>query len=354
MGNLAVIEIPTPKAADRLLHIDNVPIVVEENALFIEAETLRDKLLAEGKEVRIKISSVEEHATAMKLRQVLKRYHEYVEDTTEPVKVEFNNGKQKVMDAIHKLIDNTVALDKDLARSTGAYEVWQAEQLRLEQERREREAELERQAKQRAVDLQVLQKEIELAQQSADEANGRGQLETKNEIDAGIRRMVNALKNAATAALIANPIQEATSIKQCVALAIQHEQARIAAAAAKAEGDKKAARDILKAAAKLEAPEVEEIYVPQVQAAPVVVRQPASYHAPGSHVGQIWRVKRIDIGGGKEKTVGIVDPGRVCREHPELCSPNESKLNDLCRRIKTKPDIPGVIFELDVRTKGVR
>ena len=55
MENLALIQIPAIKPTDRLLDIANVPIIVEENALFVQARELRDTLIQEAEKFRFKI-----------------------------------------------------------------------------------------------------------------------------------------------------------------------------------------------------------------------------------------------------------------------------------------------------------
>ena len=352
MGNLAVIEIPTRSL--KLLEVSNVPIIIEENEQFLKVIDLRDRLLEQGEKVRNKISSDDEFNFAGKFISDLKKFLKFADDGTDSANDDINEAKKLIMASKHKLKDEIELMARDIARNHGVYKLRRDAENAAEQERLEREAEKKRREEQRVVEFQVLQTELDAAQKTADEANGRNQAETKSEIQRGIKRLVDALKSPATMALITNPAEEAYAVRQLVGLAIQHEQGRIAAAQAVADGNKKAAAAILKASAKLEAPEVEEVYVPRVQAAPVIARKPELFHAAGSSVGQQWRVKRVEVGGGKEKTVGIVDPNRVCREHPELCEPSESKLNDLAKRLKSKPDIPGVIWELDVRTKGVR
>ena len=351
MENLALIQIPAIKPTDRLLDIANVPIIVEENALFVQARELRDTLIQEAEKFRFKIESDKDYNRVTQILPLLPRFKKYVDDTTDPVKKDLNDGKQKVMDAIHTLCDPIDQLNLELKRAHGNYKNWRDEQVRLENEKLQREAERERQRLQRLADLETLQSEIRIAQSSADEGNGRGQTETANEINVNLEHIIAAL---AVPDSIKNPLETCTRVRQIVALALQHEDARIAAAKAKAEGDKKAAAAILKASAKLEAPEVEEVQQTRVEVTPAIQRGPDLVHARGSSIGQVWRVKRQDIGGGKQKTVGIIDPQRVARDHPEFCLPDEGLLNEYARRCKEMPIVPGVIFELEIKTKGVR
>ena len=340
MGLLLNNQVPT--GSGELIHVETLPLKVETNPAFEEAKQLLEQMVASAGSLANSITNDADYNRAMKMMQGLKIFIKNVDEGIDPVKRRINDAKDRLMALAHELDVPAKNLQTALAKETGRYSLWKQEQVRLENERLERIAEQERQRKQREADLEALMTEIGAANQEADAATGRGQGDTANEIRAAIKPLVNKLKNAATVALIQNPVQEATGVRQVVALALQHEQARIAAAQAKAEGDKKAAAAILKASAKLEAPQVEEVYVAPVQATPTIARKPDLYKAPGASVRQDWRVKTI------------YDPGRVCREHPELCDPSESKINDLAKRLKAKPNVPGVEFELITKTIGVR
>jgi hypothetical protein len=340
MGMILTQEVPTGQG--ELVRVETLPLLVEPSQEFEQAKLMLEQMVKSSGALSNSITTQADYEKGMKILQGLSTFLKNLDEGIKPVKSRINAAKDRVMALQHELDEPAKQLQLALSRETARYKVWAEEQVRLEQERLARAAELERQKKQREMDLSVLRDEVALAQTSANEANARGQVETANEISALIKSLASKLSNPVTASTIANPIQEVTRVRQVVALAIQREQARIAAAAAKAEGDKKTAESILRASAKLEAPPVEEVYVPQVKAEPVVVARGTSYHAPGSHVSSVWRVQSID------------DPDLVCRNHPELCVPSESKLNELAKRTKSKPNIPGVRWFEDVRTKGVR
>jgi hypothetical protein len=328
-----------PTGTGELIRVETLPLVVEPNQSFEDAKQLLEQMVASAGSLANSITTEEDYNRGMKMLQGLKLFLKNIDEGVKPAKDRINEGKDRLMNFIHELDVPAKKLQADLAKETGRFKVWQEEQVRKENERLAREAEAERQRKQHEADLDALRAEIELAVQTADEANGRNQTETAAEIKTGLRPIVTTLRIPQA---IENPIQVATQVRQIVALALQHESARIAAAQAKAEGDKKAAAAILKASAKLEAPVVEEVRAEQVMVAPVMVRHPDLFQAKGASVSQNWRVK------------AVFDPARVCREHPELCEPSQSKLNDLAKRLKAKPNVGGVEWEQITKTIGVR
>lgn len=337
MGSLLIQNIPT--GTGELIRVDTLPLVVEPNQSFEDAKQLLEQMVASAGSLANSITTEEDYNRGMKMLQGLKLFLKNIDEGVKPAKDRINEGKDRLMSFIHELDVPAKNLQAALAKETGRFKLWQEEQVRLENERRQREAEAERQRLQREADLRVLQVEIDDAMHKAALSTGRGQLETSAEITAGLKPIVTKLKVPQS---IADPLRLATEIRQLIVLALQHEAARMAAAQAKAEGDKKAAAAILRASAKLEAPVVEEVRAEQIQAAPVMVRQPDLFQAKGASVRQNWRVK------------SIFDPGRVCREHPELCEPSQSKLNDLAKRLKAKPNVGGVEWENEVKTIGVR
>jgi len=331
MGLLQITNIPTGQG--ELIKVETLPLLVEPNAAFEEAKLLLEQMVQSAGSLPNSITTEEDYNRGMKILQGVTAFLKNIEEGVSPTKKRINDAKDRLMALIHEL---------DIPANKLKLELWREEQVRLENERLAREAEKERQRKQRAAEIEALIVEIGAANQECDAATGRNQVATKEEILAGINGVARMLKSEATTAQIVSPVAEATRIRQVVALAIQHEQARIAAAQAKAEGDKKTAANILKASAKLEAPLVEEVYVPPVQTPATVAKKPDLYKAAGASVTALWRVKNI------------FDSARVCREHPELAEPSLSKLNDLAKRLKAKPNIAGVEWEQDVRTKGVR
>lgn len=334
MGLILQQQVPTGQG--ELIHVETLPLQVEPNPAFEEAKQLLEQMVASAGTLANSITTVEDYDRGMKMLQALKVFLKNVEEGVDPTKRRINSAKDRLMELVHELDVPAKQLQTALARETGRFKLWQEEQVRKEQERLARIAEQERQTKQREADLDALRGEIELAKQSADEANGRNQVETANEISTNLKQIVASLKVPQS---IRNPIETATQVRQIVALAQQHEQARIAAAQAKADGDARAAKKILAASAKLEAPVVEEVRSEQVQAAPSIVRQPDLYQAKGAYVKKVWRVKQI------------FDANRVPREY---CMPSESLLNDYAKRVQQRPIVPGVEFEEVISTKGVR
>ena len=73
MENLALIQIPAIKPTDRLLDIANVPIIVEENALFVQALELRDTLIQEAEKFRFKIESDKDYNRVTQILPLLPR-----------------------------------------------------------------------------------------------------------------------------------------------------------------------------------------------------------------------------------------------------------------------------------------
>jgi len=188
---------------------------------------------------------------------------------------------------------------------------------------------------QREADLNALRNEVNVARGEADTANLCGRPELANEIRAGLKRF-SALEAAPGA--YRNPLQDATEVRQVVALALQREQARVAAEKARQDGDKATAKAIERAGQKLEAPEVAQVVSERIEAAPVVIPKADLAHAKGGYVKESWRAR-------------IVSPADVPRE---FCEPSESLLNDYAKRLGKQPVVPGVVFDREVKLAGVR
>jgi hypothetical protein len=337
MGTLLVQEIPTGQG--ELIRVETLPLLVEPNAAFEEAKQILDQMVASAGALANSITNDEDYNRGLKMLQALKVFLRNIDEGVDPTKRRINDAKDRLMSLIHELDVPAKQLQQGLAKETGRYLLWKQDQVRLENERKAREAEVERQRLQHESDIRILRAELDDAYKTCTDANGRNQTPTANEIGGAIAKWDRAIKSPAT---VQNPIAAATEIRQVVALALQHEQARIAAAQAKAEGDKKAAASILRASAKLEAPVVEEVIAEQVHVAPSITRQPDLFKAKGGYVTREWKVKRI------------YDPTRVPHQ---FCTPSESLLNEHAKtfnKTQSKPIVPGVEFEELVSTKGVR
>ncbi|HVN82266.1 MAG TPA: hypothetical protein VMW38_24995 [Terriglobia bacterium] len=349
MSTFLAVQVPT--GVGELIKVETLPLQVEASPEFEEAKQLLAQMLSSAKTLANSINTKEDYERGVKMMSALKVFLKNVEEGIDPAKRLINSAKDKLMEMQHELDVPAKQLHLELSRETARYKLAEEEKVRQENERLAREAEIERQRLQRLEDIKTLQNEIRIAKGEADGANGRSQVETANEINNNLAQIVASLEVPES---IKNPLETCTRVRQIVALALQHEDARIAAAAAKAEGDKRRAAEILKASKKLEAPQVEEVQQTRVEVTPAIQRGPDLHYARGSSTKQIWRVKRQDIGGGKEKVVGIIDPQRVCREHPEYCEPSVTLLDEYAKRSKERPNIPGVIWELSTKTIGVR
>ena len=328
-----------PVYTGELMRVETLPLKLRTFDSFDDAKAKVQAMVEGCRTLANSITADEQFNLATAKEEEIKAFLKALEEEAEPTRKRLQEARDQFFALLHQLDTPLEDVKKQLARERGRYKMWRQEQIDRENERKAREAELERQRKQREADLQALRVELDIAANEADAATARNQPETKNEIQGGIKRLVTLLKSEATAAQIANPVQEATGVRQVVALAIQHEQARIAAAAAKAEGDKKAAAQILRASAKLAPPVVEEVFSERIEAAPIVTRAPELSKQKGESLSATWRVKRI--------TNAAVVP----RQFMEV---SESLLNDYARRIKTKPMVPGVEFEQEIKMKGGR
>ena len=328
-----------PVGTGELIRVETLPLKVEPTSQFEEAKAALAEMIEGAGTLVESIQTDDQYNQGIKMLQSLKQFNRNLEAGIKPLKDLINSHKDRVMELQHELDVPAKRLQDALSRETARYQLAKEEAVRKENDRLAREAERQRQEQQHEADIKVLLDEVAAAQLAGSASNATGQPETAQEIERELRPITNMLK---VPSMISNPIEVATRLRQVVALAQQHEQARIAAAELKAQGDKRGAAKILRASEQLEAPEVEEVVSEQVQVMAPVLRQPDLYQAKGSSVRQRWIVS------------AITDPGRVCVEHPELCIPSEAKLNDLAKRINARPNIPGVTWELDTRTIGVR
>lgn len=351
MNNTNFLAITVPSGQGELIHVETLPLAVEPNIEFEEAKQALEVMLKSSRSLANSITTDDDYNRGMEMIKGFKTFLRNVEDGVTPTKDRLNQAKNRLMELIHQLDEPAKQILLELSRETGRYKVKKDEEVRIENDRLRREAEEAQRKKQHAVDIECLRVEIGAALDAANAANGRGQKATATEILNNIVQIEASLKVPES---IRNPLETSTLVRQYVALAIQHEEARIAAAAAKRDGDAKAAKEILNASKNLELPEVEEVQQETVEIEPTVMRGPDLKHMTGASVSQAWRVKRTSLGAGKEKVTGITDPQRICREHPELCEPSVSKIDDYAKRTKEKPIIPGVTFELETKTRGVR
>jgi hypothetical protein len=325
-----------PSGEGELIAVRNLPISVEPNEAFHEAKRALEALVEDSRGIVNSITTEDEYNAGMAILGKINGFLKQIEAGAKPSKDSLNQAKDELMRYIHELDAPAKRLKDMLGQETGRYKLEADRKRREEEERLRREAELDRQRKQREADLNALRLEIQTAEQEARAAEMRDQPDTAKGIRAATKRFV-ALDSAPGA--FQDPLGDATRLRSAVALAQQHEQARIAAAKAKAEGDKKTAKKIEQAAAKLEAPTVEAVRSEQVKTAPVVIPKPELAKAKGAFVKDEWRVKEI------------YNPSSVPRE---FCVPSESLLNDYAKRVGSAASVPGVTFERHIKTAGVR
>lgn len=325
-----------PKANGDLVQIQNLPIIVTPNEAFHEAKATLLALVEQAGTLANSIQTDEQYDEGIKVLQGINRFLKDLEAGFKPPKDEANRFKDTLMGYYHELTDPGTKLKTAVSAETGRYFQDRERRRREEEERLRREAELERQRKQREADLNALRAEINAAKMVADAAGHEGHPELAAEIRGGLKRFA-AIESAPGA--YKNPLQDATGVRQVVALALQREQARVAAEKARQDGDKATAKAIEKAAAKLEAPEVAQVVSERIEAAPVVVPREELTKAKGAYVKEFWRVSLI------------VDPTKVPRE---FCEPSESRLNDYAKRLGKQPVVPGVVFEREVKIAGIR
>lgn len=319
-----------------LVSIENLPIIVRPTEQFEAAKESLSVILESGKELRLAINSDDEYNRAIALLKEVKRFEKTSADGGAPIRERLNQAKETVMTFLHELLDPAEKLKTDLSRTIAAYAQKREADRLAEEARLREEAERERQRKQREADLAALHGEIQTSWVASNDALARSQTETVKEINSAIGRF-KALES--TPGAFQNPLQDAQRLRQAVATAIQHEQARVAAAKAREEGDKVAAKAIEKAAAKQEAPIVESVRSERVEAAPVVVPKVDLAKAKGSYVKETWKVK------------GIYSPQSVPRE---FCEPSLSLLNAYAKRMGENAKVPGVDFEKETKLAGVR
>lgn len=324
-----------PAASSDLVSIENLPIVVTPSAAFHEAKAQLLEIVSRAGTLANAITTDLQYNDAISSLQSVKRFKKDLTAGADPSKKQLNSAKDALMALIHELEEPATNLELALSAETARYFQDKERRRREEEDCQRREAELERQRLQREADLNALRDEISTARQTADAADLHGQPETAKEIRAGLKRF--AALDAAPGGY-RHPLQDATEVRQAVALAIQREQALVAADKARQEGATATARAIERAAAKLTAPEVAPVVSERVEAASVLVPRSELAHAKGSYVKEVWRAR-------------IIDPAAIPRE---FCEPSESLLNDLAKRLGERARVPGVVFEKVTKMAGVR
>lgn len=332
-----------PTTNGDLVSIENLPIIVTPSEAFHHAKAVLTEMVRQAGQLANLIQTDEQYDEAIRILQTVKRFKKDLESGVKPSKDSLNRAKDQLMEFIHELDVPAERLEKALSAETGRYFQDRERRRREEEERLRREAELERQRLQREADLNALRAEINLAKREADNAEQRGQGETAKEIRTCLKRF-NALEAAPGG--YRNPLQDATEAHQAVALALQREQARIAGEKARQEGDKRAAKQIEKAAEKLKAPEVAPVISERVEAAPVVIPKAGLSKAKGGYVKETWRVKEVhDAHAARAWMANSAAP---------LCDHEISRLNEYANRLGPAAKVQGVTFEKTVKTAGVR
>jgi len=327
-----------PSGQGELVRVIHLPITVEPNEAYALAKQKLDELLAKADS--LEVTNDQEHDEAVELQKNVKRFLKDIEEGVDAPKRQLNTAKNQMMELINSLKIPAEKIMAVFAKKTGRYE-YDREQARLREEaRRREEAERERQRLQREADLSVLRLEIQTAEQEAKDAEMRDQLETAKEIRKELRRFA-ALDSAPGA--FQQPLEDATRVRQVVLFAKQHEQGRIAAAKAAAEGNRTAARKIEQATAKLEAPRIEQVQSERIEAAPVVVPKADLFRSKGQHAAKKkMRFARFT------NTELVPIRFRPCCEH---CI---ALLNKEAQIMGDSISVPGVEFEEEVKTSGIR
>ena len=325
-----------PKANGDLVSIENLPIIVTPNESFHQAKATLLALVEQAGSLANSIHTDPEYDQGIQTLQAIKRFKKDIEAGAKPGKDAMNRAKDQLMGYLHELDVPASKLETALSTETARYFQDRERRRREKEDADRREAELERQRKQREADLNALRMEIQTARQEATSAEMREQPDTAREIRAGLKRF--AALDAAPGGY-QRPLEDATAVRQAVALALQHEQARIAAARARAEGDKAAARAIEKADAKLEAPIVAPVISERIEAAPVVVPKDELSKAKGQWLNERWVVDEV------------FDPRLVPDEFKEV---SVRLLNDYASRMKANACVPGVRFKREAKMAGIR
>ncbi len=320
-----------PTGEGELVVIENRPVAVTPSEYFYK---LKEAILALVEEAKglASIRTDSEYERGVELIKSLSWALKGIETGMEPAKMETNGIKDQIMVYQHQLDVPTEKAKKALSIETARFSEDRETKRLAEEARLRREAEFERQRKQRKADLYALKGEIVLAKQAANDAYMRLERLTASEIRHGLKRFA-ALES--TPGAFTEPLVDATMVKQLVAFALQHENARIAAAKARADGDKATARKIEQASAKLEAPEVAPVISERVEAAPVVVIQDELAKPKGGWVKESWKVKTV------------YNWALVPRE---FCEVSLSLLNQHAKRMGANASVPGVEFEREVKT----
>ena len=325
-----------PSGEGELIAVRNLPISIIPSDSFNAAKAALDEMVRQAGGLAESIQTDDQYNQAIEFIKQLRRFLKDVEAGAKTSKDSLNSAKNQLMEFIHQLDEPATKLEKALARETGRYLQWKEEQTRKENERRAREAEEARQREQRRVDLEALTNEVAAAEREAVAAEERQQPETAKEIRQALKRFAGL---ASSPGAFQDPLGDATRVRQAVAFAKQKEEGRIAAAKLKAEGNKSAAKKVEAAAAKAHAPEVAAVVSEKVETRAVVVPKADLNKVTGQFLKKTWKVKRV------------FNPDVVPRQFLVV---SDSLLKDYAKRLGTKPEVPGVEFEEDVKTAGIR
>jgi hypothetical protein len=335
MGLTKFHDIPTGEG--ELVTIEHVPIEVVPSESFNAAKAALDAMLTDAGQLANSIQTDAEYEDGVALISKLSAFQKKVDAGAKPTKDLLNTAKNRLMDFIHQLDEPAAKLKAALSKETARYYEAREKRRREEEERLRREAEEKRRREQRKADEAVLTSELVDAFRAADEAAARGQEETAKEIRKALKKW-DAFPSTPKA--FADPVADANQVRQVVALAIAHEQARVAQEKALAEGNKKAAKQIEKAAANLAPPVVDQVVSRKVEAEAIVVPKEELSKGKGGYVKKTWRVR------------AVINADAVPREYLEVST---SKLNDYARRCgEVEPKVPGVQFEMEQKMVGVR
>jgi len=325
-----------PRGEGTLIEVRHLPITVVPNEEYEKAKAALANIVQQAGSIVGCIQSDESYGQGIALMTDVRRFRKAVEKGVEGSKRELNDAKNALMDFAHQLDDPAAKIERALSTETAAYQQRKEQARRAEEERLRREAELERRRKQREADLNALKDEIATANAEADAAIDRHQPETAAEIRRALKRFA-ALESAPDA--FQDPIGDAQDVREAVALAKAHEQARIAAEKARLAGNKAKAKQIEAAAAKIEV-NVAPVVVEKVEAAPVVVPKEELEKGRGQWVKTRWVLECVS------------NPNLVPDEFWVI---DERLIQAKADRFKeVEPVIPGCVFRKEVKTVGIR
>lgn len=323
-----------PSGQGELIEVRHLPLEIVPNESFVEAKESLDLLLREASSLAGRISTDDEYEKGILIQRDLLRFGKEVEKGISPAKDLLNSAKNKLMEYLHQLQDPAKQIADALAKETARYSQERERKRQEEEARLRREAEEKRRKEQRRVDMQALADELAAASFQAQSALDRNQVETQKEIVKATKSLLEKIDNLPDS--IEDPVREATRVRQAVAAALQNEQARIAAERLRAEGKKAAASRLEKAAAKMEAPVVEQVRTEQVEAEPVITEDPGLKKVKGQHEKVRWVVD------------AVYDPDSVPREYLKV---DVGAIQAYADRLKEmEPHVPGVRFKRTVKT----